>query len=335
VIDSSSFWNHIGLIDLQYLLISLPVDSVIGIDSAFTEGIVLDTNFMSGGVPVVTGNVDSILAGVVDGWGEINTTFISDYDSLNVIVDLYNLVYHPEFLEKVIERFGLNASPTITVTSPNGGELWLMGDLHNITWSSNKVDSVKIELSLHNGLLWYTITESTASDGIYEWVVQAPQTSLECRIKITDLIDTTVSDCSDTTFVIDMFPSVDDSINSISPTEFALMQNYPNPFNPATKIKFTIPTPPVRQAGYQGEGNRERFVTLKVYDVLGNEIATLINEEKQAGIYEVEFSAIGGSASGGDAVKLPSGIYFYKLQVYPANSGADSFIETKKMLLLK
>ena len=70
------------------------------------------------------------------------------------------------------------------------------------------------------------------------------------------------------------------------------------------------------------------MVTLKVYDVLGNEVATLVNEEKPAGSYEVEFSAKGGSASGGNAYSLSSGIYFYKLQT-------GSFIKTRKMLILK
>ncbi len=88
------------------------------------------------------------------------------------------------------------------------------------------------------------------------------------------------------------------------PKEFVLTQNYPNPFNPTTIIKYDIP-------GFS-------FITLKVYDVLGKEIATLVNDEKPAGSYEVEFSAIG----------LPSGIYFYKLQ-------AGSFVETKKMVLMK
>jgi hypothetical protein len=102
---------------------------------------------------------------------------------------------------------------------------------------------------------------------------------------------------------------------------FNLEQNYPNPFNPSTKIKFTIPAVTLSEV----EGSP---VTLKVYDVLGNQIATLVNEELSAGEYEVEFSAKGGSASGGDAYGLPSGIYFYKLQV-------GSFVETKKMILIK
>jgi hypothetical protein len=114
-----------------------------------------------------------------------------------------------------------------------------------------------------------------------------------------------------------------------TPTKFFLEQNYPNPFNPSTKIIFEIP----------GQArNDNRLVSLKVYDVLGNEVATLVNEQKPPGTYEVEFSAKGGSASGGDAYNLPSGIYFYQLLVTALQSKdgkAGSFIETKKMILLK
>jgi len=85
---------------------------------------------------------------------------------------------------------------------------------------------------------------------------------------------------------------------------FSLWQNYPNPFNPTTKIGFRI-------ANFG-------FVTLKVYDVLGNEIATLVNQDLSAGEYEVEFSA----------TEFSSGIYFYRLQ-------SGTFIETKWMVLLK
>ena len=94
----------------------------------------------------------------------------------------------------------------------------------------------------------------------------------------------------------------DEILSSVN--QYGLEQNYPNPFNPSTKIKFSIP-----EIGH---------VTLKVYDVLGNEIATLVNEEKQAGSYEIKF----------DATQLSSGIYFYKLQ-------AGDFVETKKMILLR
>ena len=93
-------------------------------------------------------------------------------------------------------------------------------------------------------------------------------------------------------------------INIGLPTEFNLSQNYPNPFNPSTTINFSVP--------------KSEFVTLKLYDVLGNEIMTLDSGEKSVGNYEVTFNAS----------SLPSGIYFYKLQ-------AGNSIETKKMVLMK
>ncbi|WP_337873144.1 T9SS type A sorting domain-containing protein [Ignavibacterium sp.] len=102
------------------------------------------------------------------------------------------------------------------------------------------------------------------------------------------------------------------------PTDFILYQNYPNPFNPSTKIKFAIPASSLNPFS-KGEGT---LVTLKVYDVLGNEIATLVNEEKPAGSYEVEFNAA-------SSIKYStSGIYLYQLK-------AGTYIKTKKMIMLR
>ena len=94
----------------------------------------------------------------------------------------------------------------------------------------------------------------------------------------------------------------------INPSNFLLSQNYPNPFNPSTNIKYAISSP--------------QYATLKVYDILGNEVATLVDEYKPAGSYEVEFNA--SSRIG----NLASGIYFYQLK-------AGEFVETKKMILLR
>jgi hypothetical protein len=107
---------------------------------------------------------------------------------------------------------------------------------------------------------------------------------------------------------------VEDKVDPVA-TTINLEQNYPNPFNPSTKIKYTIPVVETRRA------SSLQFVTLKVYDILGNEIATLVSEEKPAGEYEVEFNV-------GQTISLSSGIYFYQLK-------AGSFVETKKMILLK
>ena len=100
------------------------------------------------------------------------------------------------------------------------------------------------------------------------------------------------------------------------PSEFSLSQNYPNPFNPVTTIKYAIPNVTL-------SGVEESRVILKVYDILGKEIATLVNEEQRAGNYEVKFNLAQDSHPA-----LTSGVYFYRLQ-------AGNFIETKKMLLLK
>jgi hypothetical protein len=109
-----------------------------------------------------------------------------------------------------------------------------------------------------------------------------------------------------------------EDIQAEVPTDFTLYQNYPNPFNPSTKIKYTIPFVEThRDVSLQ--------TALIIYDVLGNEVAVLVNEEKPAGNYEVEFNANG----------LTSGIYFYQLRVYPAEGGADGFVQTKKMVLLR
>jgi len=132
------------------------------------------------------------------------------------------------------------------------------------------------------------------------------------------------------------------------PTEFSLEQNYPNPFNPSTMIRYEIPGQArndnmlvvlkvydvlgneiatlvneekpsgTYEVEFYGTGLTRQFVSLKVYDVLGNEIAILVNEEKPVGSYEVEFDGAG----------LPSGIYFYQLKT-------ESYIKTKKMIIIK
>jgi len=107
------------------------------------------------------------------------------------------------------------------------------------------------------------------------------------------------------------------------PASFELYQNYPNPFNPSTKIRFSVPSVTLSEV----EGS---LVTLKIYDVLGNEVVTLVNEYKPAGSYEVEFGRHSDEGQNLPAGRqgLASGIYFYRLK-------AGSFVETKKMILIK
>ena len=106
--------------------------------------------------------------------------------------------------------------------------------------------------------------------------------------------------------------NVENPINS-----YMLYQNYPNPFNPSTKISWQAP-----------EGS---WQTLKIYDMLGNEIATLVDEYKPAGVYEISFNMAQISRS-----EISSGVYFYQLKADDPSTGSGrSFVQTKKMILLK
>ena len=107
------------------------------------------------------------------------------------------------------------------------------------------------------------------------------------------------------------------------PSAFRLDQNYPNPFNPTTTIRYSLALFSPLPRG-EGMGVRVR-VTLKLFDVLGREVATLLNETKPAGEYRVEF----------DGASLSSGVYYYRLTARPTSHGGDSYTATRKMLLLR
>ena len=131
----------------------------------------------------------------------------------------------------------------------------------------------------------YSFTDENVNPGSYEYRLK--QIDFDGSFTYSDIVEVEVE----------------------APTEFSLEQNYPNPFNPTTSIQYAI--------------SNKQYVTLKVYDILGNEIASLVNEEKPAGSYEVEFNI-----HSDEGQNLVSGVYFYKLQ-------AGNFIQTKKMVLIK
>jgi hypothetical protein len=116
------------------------------------------------------------------------------------------------------------------------------------------------------------------------------------------------------TFIYDGLTIGIQNISAEIPVGFKIYQNYPNPFNPTTKIKFEVPS----HLSFPNASIGNPLVTLKVYDILGKEIATLVNEQLNPGTYEVTF----------DASQYSSGIYFYKLS-------SGEFVKTKRMILLK
>ena len=151
--------------------------------------------------------------------------------------------------------------------------------------------------STNNGTYWYNYSTGLPDIGVSSYAVKDSNIFIGLRGKgvwkrnLSDIIN------------------VIDETNNLVTSEFILEQNYPNPFNPSTVISYRLPV--------------IGFVTLKVYDVLGREVAALVNEEKPAGEYEVEF--IVGQDSSPD---IASGIYFYQLK-------AGEFVETMKMVFIK
>ena len=155
----------------------------------------------------------------------------------------------------------------------------------------------------------FTIKPNEPVEIIVAYVVGRGATSLE-SVDVTKKIANDAIGFYNTNFSY-VPVGVNEKPQTQLPTKYSLSQNYPNPFNPSTTISYAIPVVETLRATSQQ-------VTLKIYDILGREVATLINQKQRAGNYEVQF----------DATNLTSGVYFYQLK-------SGSFIESKKMVLLK
>lgn len=202
--------------------------------------------------------------------------------------------------------FTITAAPVsmVTVTAPNGGEVWQAGTSHGVTWTRQAVAQVKIEYSTDNGGAWIVVVASVPSIfGNYNWTV--PNTpSTQCLVRLSDASNPSVNDVSDNTFTIEPSVSVD-PLNSGIPEEYNLYQSYPNPFNPSTVIEFALPE-------YVSN------VTLSIYNILGEKVAEPVNTSMAAGKYSFQWNA----------QDFATGMYIYELRT-------DNFVSIKKMLLLK
>ena len=140
--------------------------------------------------------------------------------------------------------------------------------------------------------------------------------SIDLQLQFADIAGNNTNWTISPAFTVGKMPTITDVKdseveNTIKEYSYKLNRNYPNPFNPSTIISYSLAK----------RGN----VKLKIYDVLGREVATLVNKNQSAGNYEVQFDA---SASSATARNLTSGIYFYRLQ-------SGNFVESKKMVLVK
>jgi hypothetical protein len=199
----------------------------------------------------------------------------------------------------VIDSFtsaGFNFPPVITSLPDTNAYVNTLYQ-YQVTAEDNNGDT--LTYSLITAPFWLSID---STNGLIEG---GPEVYSVGDTVVSVRVDDTRGGTDTQTFTLHVHPGVgiDSEINQV-PQQYVLQQNYPNPLNPGTKIKYSVP--------------KYSTVVIKVFDILGNEIETLVNEEKPIGNYEVEFVAN----------NLPSGIYFYKMQ-------SGSFVGTKKMVLMK
>jgi len=198
-------------------------------------------------------------------------------------------------------------SENLVARTTDGGQTWFTEILSGC--SIREIEMINSQVGWFAGAN-YGMYIAKTTDGGNTWVDQDPQAEFESISMVNENVGYAVGDNGQVYKTTNGGVTfVEEETSESQPKEFLLSQNYPNPFNPTTKIKYQIP--------------ELSFITLKVYDVLGKEVAALVNEEKPAGSYEVDFNSRGLIYQ-----TLPSGIYFYRLQ-------AGSFVETKKMVLMK
>jgi len=196
-------------------------------------------------------------------------------------------------------------------------------------WYSNDLGSTPgtdfwvVEISNDGGQNWITVENTNISTGSswqkFQFLVSdfvTPTDNVQMRFIASDLaapslVEAAIDDIE--ILAVEEVTAIDDKdLISTLPTKFELSQNYPNPFNPSTNIKYSVP--------------ENGFVKLSVYNLIGEEVIVLVNESVDAGFYEIEFNA----------AYLPSGIYFYQLRAGSPSAGSgQSFVETKKMVLLR
>ncbi len=208
---------------------------------------------------------------------------------------------------------------TITVTEPDGAESWTTGTSHDITWTSNGVSgNVKIEL-YKGGNLNSTIANDTTDNGLYSWAIPATQTSgADYKVRVTSIANPSIWDESNSDFsIIDV--GTEEEVTSVSKV-YWLSQASPNPAIQKTEIRFQVP-------GVRNQKPDIRHLTsnisLKVYDMGGRLVKTLIDEKKGPGYYQVVWNMRDNTGK-----QLSSGIYFYKLET-------PKFTATRKLIIVQ
>jgi Leucine-rich repeat (LRR) protein len=277
----------------NHLVGSLP--SEIGILDSI-ETIELSENQLAGSVPLSIANLEKL------GNMDISSNRLDDLPDLSAVTTLTDLsIGHNLFTFEDIE-------PNIDIGNFTYSPQDSVGEMQDTTCEEGQNLVLEIIVGgTANHYQWFKddveIAGSDSSALVMESLTQADSGSYRCEIT-NDIATELILYSRPVDVHVTPASGIADDINDL-PTEFRLIQNYPNPFNPVTKISYSLP--------------KTSFVILKIYDMLGREVKTLVHKWQNAGNYSINFNAN----------DLSSGIYFYKLQV------GNDYTETKKMVLMR
>lgn len=199
--------------------------------------------------------------------------------------------------------------PTVTVLSPNGGESWVPGTVHAITWSAADnlaVTRIDIEVSRDNGANWETVSAGETNDGTFDWTVTPPLTTLaRARVIASDAAGNSANDASDVAFAI---VEASSGVGDGPVTAFALGSVSPNPAVRTASIEYALP--------------REARVRLSILDLQGRTVATVVDGMMPAGRHTARWATDGASGT------RSAGIFFARFE-------AGSFVATKRFAVTK
>ena len=236
------------------------------------------------------------------------------------------------------ERSGFGTDDYCTIKySPNGDSLWVRrydGPAHSHDYGYSLALDNQSNVYVTGGSTTITgdsniCTIKYNTNGVQQWLIRFPGPGLEGDKVFVDgyhnvyVVGRQYINYNEIITTIKYSqPNGIKPISNEIPSHFSLSQNYPNPFNPITKITFNIPHPQPL-SNQIGEGGR---VVLTIYDILGREVATLVNGQHKPGMYEVTF----------DGSNFASGVYFYRLEIRdPETSSGLNFTQTRKMVIIK
>src|SRR3990172_2010479 len=234
---------------------------------------------------------------------EDNSAFVPTYYQSTIFWQNAGIIYPSSNLTGIdVYVFRNNAGPEF---------FHIGGNISTNSSSMNYLPDAIVYAKSGNNFMGYSVSNNSGNyridklqNGNYEIIVDLiGYRSSRCIQQVNGL------SIDDLNFILQSYLIGVDPPGNPVPENFWLGQNYPNPFNPTTTIRFSIPP---------FEGSSGRIVTVTIYDILGREVATLVNEQLKPGTYEVQW----------DGREFSSGIYFYKLI-------SGNYLETKKMVLLK